>query len=138
MSDNQQVTKRLNFLVGTSETIRPLSFFSTYYNYNNNNNSLKDKAWNEWLAGLIDGDGSLLVSKSGYASCEITMSLQDEHALAIIKQKLGGSIKLRSGVKALRYRLHNNKGMIDLITRINGNIRHSSRLKQLEIVCLCY
>ena len=132
MLDNQQVTKRFNFLVGTSETTRPLSSSTIY------NNSLKDKAWNEWLAGLIDGDGSLLVSKSGYASCEITMSLQDEHALAIIKQKLGGSIKLRSGVKALRYRLHNNKGMIDLITRINGNIRHSSRLKQLEIVCLCY
>jgi ubiquinol-cytochrome c reductase cytochrome b subunit len=64
------------------------------------------------------------------------MSLQDEHALAIIKQKLGGSIKLRSGVKALRYRLHNRNGMIDLISRINGNIRHTSRIKQLESVCL--
>ena len=130
MSDNQPVTKRFKFLVGTSETTRPLSYFSTY------NNSLNDKAWNEWLAGLIDGDGSLLISKSGYCSCEITMSLQDEHALAIIKQKLGGSIKLRSGVKAIRYRLHNNKGMIDLVKRINGNIRHTSRLKQLEKICL--
>ena len=130
MSYNQPVTKRFKFLVGTSETTRPLSSFSIY------NNSLEDKAWNEWLAGLIDGDGSLLVSKSGYCSCEITMPLQDEHALAIIKQKLGGSIKLRSGVKALRYRLHNNKGMIDLVKRINGNIRHTSRLKQLEKVCL--
>jgi hypothetical protein len=64
------------------------------------------------------------------------MGLQDEHALAIIKQKLGGSIKLRSGVKALRYRLHNKKGMVDLINRINGNIRHTSRLKQLESICL--
>ncbi len=64
------------------------------------------------------------------------MSLQDEYALAIIKQKLAGSIKLRSGVKALRYRLHNNKGMIDLVTRINGNIRQTSRFKQLEKVCL--
>ena len=120
MSDNQQVTKRSNFLVETSEATRPLS-----------SKSLDDKSWNEWLAGLIDGDGSLLISKSGYSSCEITMALHDEHALAIIKQKLGGSIKKRSGVKALRYRLHNNKGMIDLITRINGNIRHTSRLKQL-------
>ncbi|RYE16101.1 MAG: hypothetical protein EOP34_00320 [Rickettsiales bacterium] len=88
------------------------------------------------MAGLIDGDGSLLVSKSGYPSCEITMSLQDEHALAIIKQKLGGSIKLRSGVKALRYRLHNKKGMTELINRINGKIRHTSRIKQLELICI--
>ncbi len=137
--DNQQVTKRFNFLVGTSETTRSLSFFSTFSNnvvYKNNNDNFNDKAFNEWLAGLIDGDGSLLVSKSGYSSCEITMSLQDEHALAIIKQKLGGSIKLRSGVKALRYRLHNKKGMVNLINKINGNIRHTSRLKQLEKVCL--
>lgn len=128
MFDNQPVTKGLNFLVGTSETTRPLSsefFFSK-----------KDKSWNEWLAGLIDGDGCFLINKTGYTSCEITMSLQDEHALAIIKQKLGGSIKTRSGVKALRYRLHHKKGMIELINRINGNIRHTSRIKQLESICL--
>lgn len=128
MSDNQPVTKRYNFLVGTSETTRPLSS-KPYYTTN-------DDSWNEWLAGLIDGDGSLLVSKKGYTSCEITMSLKDEHALQIIKQKLGGSIKLRSGVKALRYRLHNNEGMINLINRINGKIRHTSRIKQLESICL--
>ena len=137
MSDNQPVTKRFNFLVGTSETTRPLSSrFSLNKEDLNNSKNFKDKSLNEWLAGLIDGDGSLLVSKSGNTSCEITMSLHDEHALAIIKQKLGGSIKRRSGVKALRFRLHNEKGIRDLINRINGNIRHTSRLKQLEKVCL--
>ena len=130
MSNNQQITKNYKYLVETSETTRPLSCFCNY------DNSLKGEAWNEWLAGLIDGDGSCLISKSGYTSCEITMSFKDEHALAIIKQKLGRSIKLRSGVKALRYRLHNNKGMIDLVTRINAKIRRSSRLKQLEKVYL--
>ena len=134
MSNNQQVTKRLNFLVGTSETTRPLSFYKN--SLEDCEKFLQDKAWNEWLAGLIDGDGTLLVSKAGYASCEITMSLSDYHALAIIKQKLGGSIKLRSGVKAIRYRLHNKKGMINLINRINGKIKHTSRLKQLEKVCV--
>lgn len=124
MATNQQVTKRLNFLVGTSETTRPIPF-----------KQKQDKSWNQWLAGLIDGDGSLLISKAGYPSCEITMSLHDEDALAIIKQKLGGSLKRRSGVNAIRYRLHNKKGIINLIHRINGNIRHSSRIKQLEVMC---
>lgn len=128
MSDNQPVTKGFNFLVGTSETTRPLSSKSYFKS--------KEQSWNEWLAGLIDGDGCLLISKAGYTSCEITMSLQDEHALQIIKQKLGGSIKLRSGVKALRYRLHDKKGMLDLINRINGKIRHTTRIKQLESICL--
>jgi hypothetical protein len=63
------------------------------------------------------------------------MGLQDEYALSFIKNKLGGSIKLRSGVKALRYRLHNKQGMINLINRINGNIRHTSRFKQLNDIC---
>ena len=129
MIGNQQVTKRFNSLVETSETTRPLS--SIYQK-----NEFKDKAWNEWLAGLIDGDGTFLVNKSGYTSCEITMSLFDEHALNSIKQKLGGSVKLRSGAKALRYRLHNDKGMRNLINRINGKIRHTSRIKQLEKICL--
>jgi hypothetical protein len=26
--------------------------------------------------------------------------------------------------------------MIDLINRVNGNIRHTSRIKQLELICL--
>lgn len=135
MSDNQPVTKGFNFRLGTSETTRPLSSRTDLSVFTNNKAS-DDKTWNEWLAGLIDGDGSLLLSKAGYPSCEITMGLSDEHALAIIKQKLGGSLKLRSGVKAVRYRLHNKKGMIDLIHRINGNIRHTSRIKQLESICL--
>jgi hypothetical protein len=63
------------------------------------------------------------------------MGFLDDKALNSIKEKLGGSIKLRSGVKALRYRLHNKTGMINLIHRINGHIRHSSRLKQLEVIC---
>ena len=124
MSDNKQVTKKYPFLVGTSETTRSLS-----------SKCSNDKHWNEWLAGLIDGEGSLLISKSGYISCEITMALPDEHVLFIIKQKLGGSIKLRSAAKAVRYRLHNKNGIIELINRINGNIRQTSRLKQLESIC---
>jgi hypothetical protein len=63
------------------------------------------------------------------------MDIYDEHALLEIKQKLGGSVKLRAGMNAIRYRLHNKLGMIDLITRVNGHIRNHVRLKQLELVC---
>jgi hypothetical protein len=63
------------------------------------------------------------------------MSLNDEYALRYIQNKLGGSIKLRSGAKAVRYRLHNKKYIINLINRINGKIRHTARLKQLNLLC---
>ena len=95
----------------------------------------QEVAWNQWLAGLIDGDGSLLVSPSGYTSCEITMDLKDEHALQQVKAKLGGSVKLRSGSRSIRYRLHHRKGIEDLVYRINGEIRNSVRQRQLKILC---
>lgn len=107
-------------LVGTSETTRVAPYSTSFC---------------EWLAGLIDGDGCLLVNKQGYTSLEITMGLEDLFCLHYIQDKLGGSIKMRSGAKAWRYRLHNKQSMINLIHCINGNIRHSTRLLQLHRVC---
>ena len=142
MMNNQQVTNGLYDLVGTSETLRIVSFFfpmspskksSTLHNHHDIAN--ENKRFNEWLAGIVDGDGSLLVSKFGYSSCEITMDKFDYPTLMSIKNKLGGSVKLRSGVNAYRYRLHNRDGMVDLINRINGNIRNSQRIPALIKVC---
>jgi LAGLIDADG DNA endonuclease family/LAGLIDADG endonuclease len=107
-------------LVETSETTRVASY---------------SKYFCEWLAGLIDGDGCLLVSKKGYTSLEITMGLEDLPCLRYVQNKLGGSIKMRSGAKAYRYRLHNKQSMVTLIHCINGYIRHTSRLQQLHRVC---
>jgi hypothetical protein len=104
-------------------------------NISKTSNTIDDKRYNEWLAGIIDGDGSLLVSKTGYSNCEITMDKYDYHTLMSIKNKLGGSVKLRSGVNAYRYRLCNKDGMVDLINRINGNIRNSKRIPALIKVC---
>lgn len=107
-------------LVGTSETTRAAPY---------------SKAFCEWLSGVIDGDGCLLVSKQGYASLEITVGSQDLPLLQFIKTKLGGSIKMRSNAKAYRYRLHHKDGMLKLLSCINGSIRHSTRLHQLHRVC---
>lgn len=95
----------------------------------------KDIKFSQWLAGLIDGDGSFLLSKKGYASLEITMDIRDEHALQIIKNVYGGSIKLRSGANALRYRLHHKSGLLMVINDVNGHIRNSNRLVQLNKIC---
>jgi len=92
---NQPVTNNRSYsshLVGTSETTR-VTFFEP---------EGATRRFNQWLAGLIDGDGCLLVSKAGYSSCEITVALADERMLRIIQNKLGGAIKARSGVKAIR------------------------------------
>ena len=97
-----------------------------------------DNSFNEWLAGLIDGDGCFLLSKKGYASLEIVMELRDQHCLYKIKQIYGGSIKLRAGQNYLRYRLHDKKGLLFLINSVNGLIRNSNRILQLGSICEKY
>jgi hypothetical protein len=122
--------------------IQPLNHFSTKNDFvlnevllskvKNKNCTNSDKNFNQWLAGLIDGDGCFLLSKKGYASLEIVMETRDKNCLFKIKQRFGGSIKLRSGVNFLRYRLHHKKGLLDLINSINGEIRNPIRLLQLK------
>lgn len=139
-TSNLQVTKAFDSLVGTSEAIRLLNIntLSTHETGKSDNYCSDTLKFKEWLAGLIDADGSLLLSKLGYASLEITMDIRDEHALQIIKNVYGGSIKLRSNSNALRYRLHNKVSLLKIINDINGNIRNSNRLVQLNKICIKY
>jgi hypothetical protein len=84
---------------------------------------------------LIDGDGCFQLSKKGYSSLEIVMELRDKHCLYQIKDKFGGSVKLRAGNNHLRYRLHHKTGMLNLIHSINGLIRNPARILQLGKIC---
>jgi hypothetical protein len=80
----------------------------------------------------------LKLSKKGYASLEVVMELRDKHCLYQVKDKFGGQVKLRAGQNHLRYRLHNKKGMLNLIQAINGLIRNPVRLLQLNQIYLKY
>jgi hypothetical protein len=134
--NDPQVTKASNLLVGTSEAIRLLNINKKFIHILSNSD--KDLKFKQWLSGLIDGDGSFLLSKKGYASLEITMDIRDECALQQVKTVYGGSIKLRSNAKALRYRLHHKSGLLSLINDVNGYIRNSNRLVQLNKICIKY
>lgn len=138
-TNNLQVTKASDTWVGTSEAIRLLSI-NTRSNgkIGEGSHPLVELKFKQWLAGLIDGDGSFLLTKKGYASLEITMDIRDEHALQIVKNVYGGSIKLRSNANALRYRLHHKAGLVNIINDVNGLIRNSDRLVQLDKICKKY
>lgn len=134
--NNPQVTNPFNSVVGTSEAIRLININKR--SIHKLSNSDRDLKFKQWLAGLIDGNGSFSLSKSGYASLEIIMDIRDEHALQIIKNVYGGSIKLRSNAKALRYRLHHKSGLLEIINHVNGHIRNPHRLVQLNKICIKY
>lgn len=66
---------------------------------------------------------------------EITIQLRDVRCLNLIKQKFGGSIKVRANQNYLRYRLHNKQGLLKLIEAVNGLIRNPIRMLQLTKIC---
>ena len=105
---------------------------------NSNHNDINEDKFYEWLAGFIDGDGYLALSKKGYASLEIVTQLRDKKCLYLIKQRLGGSVKLTSGDNFLRYRLHHKKGLLKLINKINGLLQNPVRILELGKICELY
>nr|AJF36709.1 hypothetical protein [Klebsormidium flaccidum] len=88
-----------------------------------------------WLAGLIDGDGWLGVSKKGYTCCEIPVGIRELSILSRVKEHLGGSITLRKNIAAYRWRLHNRVGMEKLVDHINGKLLLRKRQEQFQNVC---
>ena len=98
----------------------------------------KNLLFNQWLAGLIDGDGYFILTKKGYSSFEITIDVRDVKVLYEIKHKYGGTIKPISNAKAVRYKLRHKKGLILLINDINGLIRNPARLLQMNKLCNKY
>lgn len=93
------------------------------------------RSWNQWLAGFIDGDGYFYINKKNQAYFEITTSLDDSILLQRIKQKLGGRLTLRSGAKAIRLRIGARESVLQLLHRINGEIRHDVRISQFKQLC---
>jgi len=107
--------------------------------YKGNNKSDPDLIkFNQWLAGLMDGDGCFILTKKGYVSCEITMYITDKGALYEIKHKFGGAITTISGAKALRYKVRHKQGVLNFINAVNGSIRNPSRMLQLNKLCVKY
>lgn len=92
-------------------------------------------AFNQWLAGFIEGDGSWLINRSGYTSCEITVSSKEMPVLFKIKSSIGGSVHKRSSVEAWRWRLHNQKGMELLVETVNGYIQAPLQYQRFSAVC---
>ncbi|PIM97072.1 hypothetical protein CDL12_30465 [Handroanthus impetiginosus] len=89
-------------------------------------------------AGLIDGDGHFLLSKTGTARLYIVMDKRDIKALYNILHVFGGSIRPIANANAVRYNLSNKKGLIKIINAVNGEIRNPTRLLQLHKFCTKY
>jgi hypothetical protein len=89
-----------------------------------------------WLAGLIDADGGFYVSKAHYCSCEITMHTKEIQTLHYVKALCGGSVQNRTSSNSVRWRLHNQAGMIQLCLNLNGRLQTTA--KQIQFLKVCH
>ena len=134
------------FIISTTNTMNRVPcltqfVYITETNTNNKDNNKSDPnliKFNQWLAGLMDGDGCFILTKKGYVSCEITMDIRDKGALYEIKHKFGGAITTVSGANALRYKVRHKQGVLNFINALNGLIRNPSRMLQLNKLCVKY
>jgi len=85
--------------------------------------------FNEWLAGVIDGDGYFNLSKKGTARFNLTMGIRDKKALYEIKHKFGGSIYSISNANALIF----NNGWFSGIIDSDGFVYFSEKSGQVFI-----
>ena len=145
---NSSIYRKWSMWVGFSEAIRMFSTNLTWEreistcssrccisSKRRGGKSSPNNKFNEWLAGVIDSNGSIKLSKEGY-SLEVVKETRDKACLIKIKDAFGGSIRLRSGVNWLRYRLHHFEGIIAFLNSINGLLLNPVRQAQFEELCV--
>jgi hypothetical protein len=102
------------------------------------NKNFKIEKWNEWFAGVTDGDGCFYINKKeNTISYEITTHITDIRVLYSIKNTLkSGTIKKRSGSQSVRYRIKQKSTLIEIVNRLNGRLYNKARLAQFQKVCV--
>src|ERR1700749_4636785 len=110
--------------------ILPLTQVKTKNNLNYKD--LSDLKISSYLAGLIEGDGTIVVPKTersakgkiNYPSIQIVFNLKDfPLSLMIEKELKNGSISRKKGVNAYILTINNYEGLLLLTSLINGNMR---------------
>ena len=103
--------------------------YSTKSTFNENSNK-----FSSYLAGLIEGDGSIIVPKTersskgklNYPSINIVFNLRDFPLSQLIQKELGtGSLSRMKGVNAYLLQIKSFEGILKLVNLLNGNMRTS-------------
>jgi len=102
------------------------------YTYTTNHNQCFFQPFSSYLAGLIEGDGTIVVpvtlrsakGKLNYASIQIVFHLKDLPLALIIQKQLGlGSLSRKKGVNAYILTINSYEGLYLIVSIINGNMR---------------
>lgn len=138
--DNPQATKGFIMFLGASETIRQgfsIIKFPAALNLVRKYSSIPktaapNKNFNYYLAGLIEGDGTIFVpnfqrdkkARLTYPSIQIVFGLMDLPLALMIQKTLGcGDISRKKGSRAYTYTINNKEGLVKTISIVNGKFK---------------
>lgn len=116
-------------LTGSSETVRKNSSLSVHCPQHSRPTT--DKEFGYYLAGLIEGGGSIVVSKDkGYIF--ICFHLKDVSTAYYIKKRLGfGSMVKPKNKKAINLTIVGRRGLLKVVDLVNGKFR-SKKIESLH------
>lgn len=109
----------------------------------NINKSKKDSNLGYYLAGLIEGDGSIIVPKTirsekgrlNYPSFNIIFNIKDLPLALLIQERLScGSISKKRNTNACVLTINNYEGVIKLTLLINGKLRTNKIERLWELI----
>ena len=137
---------KLAYFIGSSETIRQNfsiiknnSYFLRKFS-DASDTSIPNNNFNNYLAGLLEGDGTIIVPKSQrdqkgrltYPSIQIVFGLMDLPLALLIQKTIGhGSISRKKATNAYIYSINSTEGLIKTITVVNGKLK-TSKIKALK------
>lgn len=92
---------------------------------------------NEWLAGIVDGDGCFYINKKENSiSFEVTTHITDIRVVTNIKNLLKvGTVKKRNNSQSVRYRVKSKVAIFDILNRLNRKLYNPARVKQFQAAC---
>lgn len=119
--DNQQVTQK---------DFKPMRNLNDCAPENISNSPRQPNMLGSYLAGLIEGDGTIVVDERNskgrlnYASIQMAFAAKDFPLITILAQVIGhGSISKRKIAAAYIYTINNASGLIKIFNLLNGKIR---------------
>nr|BAF44933.1 hypothetical protein [Oulophyllia crispa]BAF44934.1 hypothetical protein [Oulophyllia bennettae] len=116
-------------LTGSSETVRKNSSLSVHCPQHSKPTT--DKEFGYYLAGLIEGDGSIVVTKDK-AYIFICFHLKDVSTAYYIKKRLGfGSMVKQKNKKAINLTIVGRRGLLKVVDLVNGKFR-SKKIESLH------
>lgn len=101
---------------------------------------LKDNLFKYWFIGFLEGKGSFIIDKDKKLEFKIVHKSTDASVLLYIKKKLGfGIVRKQDKVKNNHcFKVNDEKGLLKLISILNGNLSLDSKEKEFKLLIDAY